>query len=264
MFDQLNGATRIYPIIGDPIRYVESPARLTSAFQRRQHNGICIPMHVLPEDLPVVMAALSATDNVDGILVTMPHKFEALRYCANSSDQARALDAVSVIRRNPDHTWRGDMLDGAAFVSAQKSRGARIEGSRALLVGAGAAGRAIAFALVDAGLRELVVHDTAVSRVTALCDAIVQLSGKEVKAGPPDPSGFDLVFNATPLGMEQGDPIAVSPDLLNSSMFVGDVIAGHGVTPLIGAARAAGCTTAGGDDMVDAGLSLMVDFFLGA
>jgi shikimate dehydrogenase len=263
MPDQLNGASRLYPIVGDPISYVESPARLTITFQKREHNGICIPMHVTRQDLPSVMAALSATDNVDGILVTMPHKFEALKYCATSSDRARSLGVVSVIRRNPDYTWHGDMLDGTAFVTAQRTHGARIDGSRALLVGAGAAGRAIAIALFDGGIRELVVHDAAESRVTALCQVMAQLGGNTVKTGPPDPSGCDLVFNATPLGMNEGDPLPVNPDLLTSSMFVGDVIAGHGVTPFIRAAQEAGCTTAGGDDMVDAGQGLMAEFFLG-
>lgn len=82
MFNQLSGATRLYPIIGDPVNYVESPARLTRTFEERQHNGICVPMHVTSEDLDVVMAGLSATSNVDGVLVTMPHKFAASSYCA--------------------------------------------------------------------------------------------------------------------------------------------------------------------------------------
>jgi shikimate dehydrogenase len=81
--------------------------------------------------------------------------------------------------------------------------------------------------------------------------------------GPPDPSGCDLVFNATPLGMEDGDPYPVNPELLNSSMFVGDVIAGHAVTPFIQAAQDAGCNTADGSDMVAAIQTRMVEFFLG-
>lgn len=263
MFNQLNGTTRLYPIIGDPIGYVESPARLTRSFEERGHNGVCIPMQVTAEDLDIVIAGLAATPNVDGILVTMPHKFAVIAHCASVSDRARDLGAVSVVRREPDLSWHGDMLDGIAFVDAQRHRGAHLEGARALLVGAGAAGRAIALALLDAGVSDLVIHDDAASRVSDLCDLAIRLGETRVTAGPPDPSGFHLVFNATPMGMEEGDPYPVEPESLNSAMFVGDVIAGHGATPFIQAARDAGCETADGSDMVAAVQTRMVEFLLG-
>jgi shikimate 5-dehydrogenase len=262
-FQQLNGETRLFPIIGDPIKYAESPVRLTSTFAQRGHNGICVPMQVGEEDLDTVMAGLTVTSNVDGILVTMPHKFTAFAHCTTSSERARMFEVVSVIRRNPDGTWHGDMLDGLAFVKAQKDHGAHVEGRRALLVGAGGAGSAIAAALLGAGVRELVVHDVNRSRVEALLELLAGAHEGLVIAGPPDPSGFDLVFNATPMGMEAGDPLPVDPAKLNSSMFVGDVIAGHGLTPFVAAAEAAGCKTANGGHMVEAVQELMADFMTG-
>jgi len=263
MFNQLSGATRLFPIVGDPVRYAESPVRLTRTFGERRHNGMCIPMQVPAGGLDVVMAGLGATPNVDGILVTMPHKRTAFAHCATSSERATMLGVVSVIRRNPDGTWHGDMLDGLAFVKAQKDHGADMEGARALLAGAGGAGSAIAIALLEAGVRELVIHDTDESRVKGLLDLLADLGEGRVAAGPPDPAGCDLVFNATPLGMEDGDPLPVDAALLTSSMFVGDVIAGHGVTPFIEAAMAAGCQTANGGHMVEAVQDLMADFMLG-
>lgn len=262
MSSQVNDSTRLYPIIGDPIGYVESPVRLTRSFEEQGHNGICIPMRVTAEDLDAVLSGLAATRNVDGILVTMPHKFAVVTHCGELSERAQNLGAVSVMRRAHDLTWHGDILDGVAFVRAQLDRGARVEGARALLVGAGAAGRAIALALLDEGASELVIHDATASRAFDLCDILARLGRNHVTAGPPDPSGFDLVFNATPLGMEEGDPYPIDPELLNASMFVGDVIAGHGVTPFIRAAQDAGCTTANGDDMVAAVQTRMVEFFL--
>jgi shikimate dehydrogenase len=109
MPDQLSGATRLFPIIGDPITYVESPQRLTRTFEEGGYNGICVPMQVPADDLDSVMAGLAASRNVDGILVTMPHKFTAFTQCATSSERAKMLQVVSVIRRNPDGTWHGDM-----------------------------------------------------------------------------------------------------------------------------------------------------------
>ncbi len=261
MLDQLSGATRLFPIIGDPIKYVESPVRLTRTFGERGYHGICVPMQVPAEDLDAVMAGLTASRNVDGILVTMPHKFTAFGYCATSSERARMLGVVSVIRRNPDGTWHGDMLDGLAFVKAQVDHGAEPAGARVLLVGAGGAGSAIAIAMLEAGVRELIVHDADESRVNALLELVADLGRGRVIAGPPDPTGCDLVCNATPMGMEAGDPLPVDPALLTSSMFVGDVISGHGLTPFLAAAKAAGCKTADGGHMVEAAQDVMADFF---
>ena len=82
-------ATRLFPIIGDPIKYVESPARFTRTLHERDCDGICVPMQVPGDDLDAVMAGLTATQNVDGILVTMPQKFTAFGYCATSSKRPR-------------------------------------------------------------------------------------------------------------------------------------------------------------------------------
>jgi len=263
MLESPNGETRLFPIIGDPIIYVKSPERLTSGFATRGHNGICIPMQVAEGDLDGVMDGLSRISNIDGLLVTMPHKFAAHEYCATSSERARLLKVVSVMRRNPDGSWHGDMLDGLAFVKAQIDAGARPDGARVLLVGAGGAGSAIAIALLESGVRELVIHDANEDRAAELM-ALVGGSGLgRVIVGPPDPSGCDLVCNATPLGMGDGDILPVAADLLDRSMFVGDVIAGHGTTPFLHAASAAGCKTASGDEMVEAVQEMMLDFMLG-
>ena len=260
MLDHLSGATRLFPIIGDPIEYVESPARLTRSFGARGHNAVCVPMQVPGPALDDVMRGLSSTPNVDGLLVTMPHKRTAFSYCATSSERATLLGVVSVIRRNSDGTWHGDMLDGLAFVKAQKDHGARPAGSRVLLLGAGGAGRAIAIALLDEGVDELIVHDVDEARAADLVELLSGRGHAGVSTGPPDPTGCDMVCNATPLGMAEGDRLPVAADLLTPSAFVGDVIAGHGLTPLIAAAEAAGCRTATGGQMVEAVQELMVDF----
>jgi shikimate dehydrogenase len=126
------------------------------------------------------------------------------------------LGVVSVIRREPDGTWHGDMLDGIAFAKAQQDHGARLEGARALLVGAGGAGSAIAIALLEAGVGALTIHDADESRTAALLELVKDLGQGRVSAGPPDPTGCELVCNATPLGMADGDLLPVDPVLLTS------------------------------------------------
>ncbi len=262
MLEQLSGRTRLYPIIGDPVIYVKSPERLTSGFAARGHNGICVPMEVPEGTLERVMAGLALIPNIDGLLVTMPHKFTAYSYCTTSSERSRLLEVVSVIRRNADGSWHGDMLDGLAFVKAQKDQGAQPEGARVLLIGAGGAGSAIAITLLEFGVRELIIHDTNKARVSELIELVAELGRGRITAGPPDPTGCNMVCNATPLGMAAGDPLPVAADLLTPSMFVGDVIAGHGETPFMATARTAGCETANGDQMVEAVQEMMLDFML--
>lgn len=82
----LNGETRLFPIIGDPIKLVQSPQALTRGFEARRHNALCMPMQVPGDDLDIVMRALPATGHVDRLLVTMPHKSRAFAYCTTRSD----------------------------------------------------------------------------------------------------------------------------------------------------------------------------------
>src|SRR6185503_11925017 len=210
MLEKLNGETRLFPIIGDPIIYVKSPERLTSGFAARGYNGICVPMQVPEGDLESVMHGLIHIPNIDGILVTMPHKFTAYTYCATSSERSRLLNVVSVMRRNADGSWHGDMLDGLAFVKAQQDRGAQPHGARVLLLGAGGVGSAIAITLLESGVRELIIHDTNATRVVELMALVADMGHGRVRTGPPDPTGCDMVCNATPMGMAEGDPLPIA------------------------------------------------------
>ena len=260
MLEALSGETMLYPILGDPINFVKSPQRLTAKFAERGHNGVCVPMLVPDVTLSDLLRGLAPVSNVRGLLVTMPHKGAMFKHCATASETSKLLGVVSIVRRNEDGSWHGDMLDGISFVDAQKKAGAKIEGARVLQIGAGAAGSAIAVALLDAWSRELVLHDVDAAKAEALVQLLAHRG--RINSGPPDPTGFDIVINTTPMGMHPDDPLPVSRELLTRSMFVGDVVAGHGETALLRAARAAGCRTADGSQMVDAGMDLMIGFLL--
>lgn len=262
MLEGLSGETALYPILGDPIAYVKSPQRLTSGFEARGHNGICVPMQVRNGDLESVVRGLARVPNVRGLLITMPHKNSMFALCSTTSETSKLLNAVSVVRRNKDGSWHGDMLDGLAFVAAQKMAGAEPQGARVLQIGAGGAGSAIAIAFLDAGVRQLVLCDMNQERQDEMVRLLAGLGCGTVVGGPPDPTGFDLVVNATPMGMSADDPLPLPGHLLTSSMFVGDVVAGHGITSLLQAAQAVGCKTADGVQMVEAGLDLMSDFLV--
>ncbi|BDT68458.1 shikimate dehydrogenase (NADP(+)) [Comamonadaceae bacterium OS-1] len=262
MTEPLSGATRIHFIVGDPIAQVKSPAGVTQALQSHGHNAYVIPAHVAPAKLAAWVDGVSLAQNVDGIIVTVPHKFACFDLCATTSDRAAFLHTVNTMRRNPDGTWHGDMFDGLGFVSALQDNGCQPEGKKALLVGAGGAGSAIAHALVMAGVRELAIFDAEPNRRTTLVDRLASLGRCAVTHGSADPTGFDIVLNATPVGMQVGDPYPLDADKIQSTMFVGCVITAPAITPLIAAARAKGCGTMTGAHMFARVRDLMVNFLL--
>jgi shikimate 5-dehydrogenase len=123
----LSGETCLYPIIGDPIRFVKSPQRMSAKFNQLGHNGICVPMQVPEGALENVVRALGSVPNVRGLVMTMPHKKSMFAYCATSSETSKLLGAVSVVRRNSDNSWHGDMLDGVVERMEQFVAGRRVD-----------------------------------------------------------------------------------------------------------------------------------------
>jgi shikimate dehydrogenase len=256
----LSGATRVIPIIGDPIAQVKSPAGVTEELARRGRNAVVVPIHVTAADVDAFMRGLGLARNVDGVIATVPHKFAAYGHCATATDRAHFLRAANTLRRNRDGTWHGDALDGLAMVAAIRQAGGEPEGTRALLVGAGGAGSAIALALLDSGVAELAIHDAGTERRDDLVRRLAARFGDRVRAGSSDPSGRTLVVNATPAGMRADDPLPVDIERLAPAAFVADVITAPEVTPLVAAARRLGCATQVGTGMFAAVMVLMVDF----
>lgn len=259
----LSGATRVHFIVGDPIAQVKSPAGVSRAFAQRGHDAVCLPAHVHSADLSAWLQGVSLGRNVDGVIATVPHKFACHGLCATHTERARFVGAVNTLRRAADGRWHGDMLDGLGFVQALRERSCAPQGRRALLVGAGGAGSAIGWALMEAGVVELAVHDSDTARRDALLQRLAALKRARVTVGSDDPTGFDIAVNATPAGMQASDPMPLKVQRLDASTVVGCVITAPAVTPLIAAARALGCTTITGIDMFDRVRDLMVDFLLG-
>jgi shikimate dehydrogenase len=266
MLDGLNGATRLVFIVGDPIAQVKSPAGVTALLRQHGRDAVCVPAHVKPADLADFIALAARLPNVDGVLVTVPHKIAVLPLCASLTPRARSIGAVNVMRRAAPGApaWHGDMCDGEAFVAALRAAGAPVAGQRALLVGAGGAGAAIAHALVDAGVAALTLHDTDAARRDGLVQRLRTHAAVPVAAGAPDPHGHALVCNATPLGMRAGDALPVPAGRLEPGTVVGDVITVPAVPPLIEAARAQGLATSTGSDMFAQVRPLLVRFLLEA
>jgi shikimate dehydrogenase len=260
----LSGETRLIAVIGDPIAQVKSPGNVTRMLHAKGHNVAVIPTHVSAADFDTFIRGASTVKNLDGLIVTVPHKFSIVRHCATTSDRARLLGVVNTVRRNADGTWHGDMLDGLGFIAGINGAGCQPAGKRALQVGAGGAGTAIAAALLEAGVSLLAIHDLDAQRRDALIAMLRTKHGDKVQIGSPDPTGFGLVVNASPAGMKSTDPYPMSVEKLTSSMFVADVITAPEVTPLLEAARRLGCGTQTGIGMFNGVADRMVAFLLEA
>ncbi|MCC8392647.1 shikimate dehydrogenase [Paraburkholderia sp. MMS20-SJTR3] len=260
----LSGATRVYFIVGDPIAQVRSPQGVTNAMRAAGRDALVAPAHVAPADLAAFFAGVTPMRNVDGVIVTVPHKFSAAGFCTSLTDEAEFLGAVNTLRRTPDGGWHGGMFDGTGQVAALADAGCEPKGKRALLIGAGGAGSAIGHALVSAGVSSLAVRDNDAARAASLVTRLAALQRGAVELAPADVAAesFDIVVNASPMGMRAEDPLPVDVSRLPSSTFVGDVVTKPPLTPFIEAARARGCKTVTGTQMFQQVCDRMVEFLL--
>ena len=257
------GATRLLLLIGDPISSVRSPQLFNRLFSEQGRDAMCAPLHVPAEELGVVFAGLKAIRNLDGILVTMPHKQAALNLLDDLDDTARQVGAVSVARRESDDSWTGAIFDGWGCVLGMRWEGIEPRGRRVLLVGAGGAGSAIAFAVAQAGARMLTICDVAACKARQLADSVGKAAGScDTGVGSPDARGYDIVINATPAGMHLGDPMPIDPEQLDEGAAVVDIITKPDPTPLCAAARKRGCHAQGGAAMHE-GQAVYAARFLG-
>ncbi|SPF80919.1 shikimate dehydrogenase family protein [Pseudoprimorskyibacter insulae] len=258
MTPALNGETQVVFIIGDPIAQVKSPSLLSARFARQGQNTLVVPGHVAPADIPAFMAGLDTLQNAPGLVITVPHKQAMVPYCAKMTDRARYAGSVNVMRRTAAG-WMGDNTDGMGYVEGMKERGAQIEGKRVLLVGAGGAGSAIAYEFLAQGASMLAVHDVDASRRDGLIDRLGAAFPGQLAIGSGDPTGFDIIANATPLGMRDGDPLPVQVDNLQPEMFAACPITKPEISPFIAAAMARGCDTMPGIGMFTAQEGLLVE-----
>ena len=250
----IDGTTRLIGIIGDPIAQVKAPTTLNPILAARGLNTVLVPFHVAPADLDVFVAGVRAVRNFVALVVTVPHKVAVLRHVDRPSPRVQRVGAANQIRGEPDGAFAAEITDGLGFVGAVRAVGFEPKGRAALVVGSGGAGSAIASALIEAGAAGVVGADSAAGKADALAARLGAV------AGPADPRGYDLVVNATPMGMRPDDPLPFDASALSPEQFVGEVITVPEMSPLLRAASARGCRYSTGPQMVAAQAELIADF----
>jgi len=246
---RITGTTRLYGLVGEPLHAAKSPELLNQLFVEQRVDAVCVPFVVKAQDLEAFAAGARAMGNLSGLLVTMPHKQRMLDFVDEQHPTARQVGALNVIRCGDDGRWVGAMFDGLGCVLGMKWEGNDPANKSVLLVGAGGAGRAIAFAVASAGARTLTIFDIDERRARDLVKSVAAATNCRTLFGAPDPHDFDIVINATALGMNANDAMPVDPDRIRPGSIVVDIITTPDPTPLCRAARARGCRTQGGRPM---------------
>lgn len=258
---EITGHTRVYAIIADPIHHVQTPQNLNAMMRRHNRDGVMVPLHVAAADLPTVLAGLRRIQTFDGFIATVPHKTAMVGLCDSVSRQAELVGAVNCVRREPDGRLIGDIFDGAGFVAGLRRAGFDPKGFRVLLLGAGGAANAIAFALAEAGISGLRIANRTPGRAE---DLARRLSGAFphllVELGTGNIGAHDLVVNGTSLGLAPDDPLPVDTAQLTAGQIVADAIMQPKVTALLAAAQNKGCTIQYGFPMLECQLEMMAKF----
>ncbi len=258
---QIDGNTRLVGIVADPIAHVRTPQLFNAAMARQELNAVCVPLHVGAPQLPALLAGLAGCQNLAGLVVTIPHKEAVVAHCGELTPAARLVGASNVLRWDGARGhWVGGNLDGDGFVAGLKERGHGLAGKRVLLLGAGGAGKAIAYAVGREHPAELVLHNRSMARAgEALARIAPALPGVAVRTGAADAAGFDVVINATALGLRDGDPAPLPVDSLRPGMLVCEAVMRD--TALLAAARACGALAHAGQHMLDGQLAAIARFF---
>lgn len=256
----INGTTRLMGVIGDPIAQARTPGAINPIFAAKGADIACVPLHVPSAELATVWAGLRAMSNLVGFGITLPHKQQALDLCDSLDPVAARVGAVNLVRREADGSLRGYQFDGAGFVRGLRTADIAIEGRSCLMVGAGGAAVAIAFALAEAGAAEIVVANRTRDKAEALAAKVNADLGREVaRAGDPLPQAGQLVVNATSLGLKDSDPLPLDPALLHPGMTMAEVIAQPEVTALLRAAEARGVQVHSGLRMIEGQVGAIAD-----
>ena len=258
----ISGKTTLIAHIGFPTESFKAPMIYNPWFDKHGVDAAVIPMGVRPEDFAASLKAIFRMSNVRGALVTMPHKVVANSLVDEITPTARIAGASNAILLRPDGTLLGDQFDGAGFVRGVERKGLQLAGKRVLVSGNGGVGSAIAASLAAAGVAQMALYDGHEASSQALAGRLREhYPALEISTGSNDPAGFDLIVNATPLGMKQGDPLPFDMARVAPTTFVGEVVMKQEMTPLLLAAQARGCPFQLGTDMLFEMIPAYLEFF---
>ena len=258
----INGNTEIIPHIGFPTHAFKAPMIYNPWFEKCGANALVVPMGCKPEDFPVFLPSVFKLSNIRGALITMPHKITTVGLLDEISPTAAIAGSCNAVRRSADGKLQGDMFDGEGFVRGVLRKGCELKGKRVLVVGCGGVGSAIAASLAAAGVASIALFDPYAPSQDGLASRLQKhYPALQVQVGSNDPAGHDLVVNATPMGMNAGDPMPMDVDRIAATTFVGEVVMKTEMTAFLQAAKDRGCAYQIGTDMLFEQIPAYLEYF---
>lgn len=258
----ITGSTRLIAHIGYPTSTFKAPMIYNPYFEAAGIDAVVVPMGVPADDYKTAFPAITRFTNFHGALITMPHKITTLAMLDDISTAVKIAGACNAVRRTHDGRLIGDMFDGEGFVRGMERKGKRARGASALVVGSGGVGSAIAASLAGAGVRALTLFDVHTAATEQLAARLrTHYPDIDIRMHISDPSGCDIVVNATPMGMNAGDPMPLDVETLTPGMFVGEVVMKKEETPFLHAAANKGCQVQVGIDMLFEQIPAYLEFF---
>jgi shikimate dehydrogenase len=257
----LTGETRLFFLVANPVEHVRTTARLSRYFDEKGIDAICVPLHVLPQDLSGFFEMARKMSNLGGLVVTIPHKQSIAVLCDELTGSAELIKTANVIRKDPGGRMIGNNTDGVGFVEGLKKNGLDPKGLRVYLAGAGGVSAAIGYDLIRAGISGLTIHNRTREKAAGLIELYERIDHPvELALGGDNPKGHDLIVNGTSLGMHDGDSPPFDFSALDPAMTVAEVIMAPVMTPLLIEAKTVGCKIIPGKEMNVPQIELLAEF----
>jgi shikimate dehydrogenase len=258
----IDGNTELIAHIGYPTHSFKSPLIYNPYFEQEGINALVVPMGCQTAHYPEFLKSVFNLSNIRGALITMPHKVTTVGLLDEVTPTVKVAGACNAVKRDDKGRLVGDMFDGAGFVRGVKRKGFGLQGKRVLVVGCGGVGSAIAASLAAEQIAAISLFDVN----TASCEGLGQRLQSEypqikVETGSNDPEGHDLVVNATPMGMNEGDPLPMDVSRIAPETFVGEVVMRQEMTAFLQAAKNRGCKVQVGSDMLFEQIPAYLEYF---
>lgn len=258
----ISGLTGLIAHIGYPTHSFKAPMIYNPYFEQAGIDCVVMPMGCPPETYPAFLRNVFSLSNIRGALITMPHKVTTVGLLDVASPAVKIAGACNAVRRDDAGRLIGDMFDGEGFVRGLRRKGCSVSGARALVVGTGGVGSAIAAALAGAGVATIGLYDARTESAHALGQRLrAHHPTLEVVTGSNDPGGYGIVVNATPMGMNEGDELPMDVSRIASDAFVGEVVMKTEMTAFLRAAQQRGCRFQVGSDMLFEQIPAYLEFF---
>jgi 3-dehydroquinate dehydratase / shikimate dehydrogenase len=239
--EQVDVATRVYGVVGDPIAQSLSPAIMNAAFRRENVNAVYLTLHAKTlKDLLTCIREIP----IHGISVTMPYKEAILAHLDNSDSHTVKIGACNTVVRAQDGNLYGFNTDTAGVVRPIERRLNTIEGARILVIGAGGAARAAVFGLKERGA-EVYIMNRSAGRAKKLAH---QAHARIMKRQELKKMAFDVIVNATPVGMGNSRETPLQEKEINAR-YVFDMIYDPAETRLLKLAKERGAQIIPGIEM---------------